>query len=352
MSGPGRRLSDHEEARGAGLFAAGKSEREVADVLGCSPSSAHRLRLRLDAAGSEPEETTVTEHNEDQDEAELTELAKQHDAQARTVQGLEEREAVSRSAAASLEAEHLAGLAEGRSDPELRQRHENAAKDAGDWAKGAELARGKLAAIDQQITAVLARRADRQLRADLAEAVAERDVVLAAVGARQRAAVTAVRTAAEDFTAAFADELAALARVDELAALIALGGPVPDVPPPESTGLWVSADYVAGQPVALMRAISEARAGNAATVARQLGEAFGWLPPDPAELAAERARVLALRAGQLQPGPPPSVDLDPRFGASYSVSRDGTPLRAPDPERPRPQQVVRPGSLGFQPWPG
>ena len=292
------------------------------------------------------------------DAAELTELRKQHDAQAATVRGLEEREAVSRSAAASLEADHLAGLAEGRSDPELRQRHENAAKDAADWAKGAELARGKLAAIGQQIEAVRQRITIAALGAELAEAIAARDAVLARTGERQRQAVTAVRAAAEEFTAALADELAAVRRVDQLAAQIGLGGPMPAVPPAQGTALWVPSEFVAGEPVHLARALSAARKGDVTRVAAELGEANGWLPPDPSVIAAERERVLALRAQQApQPARPvqPQPVMDPRFGASYGVDEHGHPLPPPSPaelERRRNPAPAGPvGWLGGQPWP-
>jgi hypothetical protein len=45
--GPERRLTEAEEARGAAMFAGDATETEVAEALGCSRSSAHRLRERL-----------------------------------------------------------------------------------------------------------------------------------------------------------------------------------------------------------------------------------------------------------------------------------------------------------------
>lgn len=44
----GRRLTPEEEKTGLYLYAAGASEREVAEALSCSASTAHRLRERLE----------------------------------------------------------------------------------------------------------------------------------------------------------------------------------------------------------------------------------------------------------------------------------------------------------------
>lgn len=371
-AGPGRRLTDAEEQQAAELFAAGQSTRAVAAALGIGNGTAARLKQRLAArsasAGTSPEDT-VTEHDEHQDDPGddgLAALQLERDAQAEHVEGLRQREAVSRQAAAELDAERLRGLADGIADPALRQRIANAQADAADWSTAAELAQAKLAGIDEQIAAVEARRELTAMRAELAAAVAGRDAVCAATGERQRICVQAVRAAAEGFCLAMADEREAIERAEQLAVTVAarsaaLGEPAPVVPPAVSTGLWVSPESGWGPPVALLRAINQAREGHAQAVAVQLGEAFGYLPPDPAELAAERDRMLAMAAERDRAeqehrqhlAPQPQVrHLPEHLGASVSVDAAGNPLRPPDPDRPRPQQVVRPGALGFQPWPG
>lgn len=373
MSGPGKRLNAEEEARGAQMFGRGASERDVAEALGCSASTAHRLRERLarEAAPAAPADSEASGQAppgvpgapepagapEAAEDAELAGLQRQRAEQADVVEGLEQREATSREAMATLDAERSAALAEGHADVSLRERFKNATEDAEDWAKGAALAREKLAGIDRQIQVVL----DRQQRArelvELATLVEARDAVLAATGERQRSAVLAVRAAAEDFTAALAEERDAVRRVDELAGRIALGGPAPGVPAPVSTALSVSVDYVAAQPTALLRAVSEARAGNVTAVARQLGECNGWLPPSAELIEAERDRVLALRAQQPPAeAPGPVVHMPEGWGASVSVDQHGNPLRPPAP-RPADAYPGTPagqpaGWLGGQPWPG
>jgi transposase len=368
-SGAGRRLTPDEERRGAELFAQGLSTRQVAAQLGVGNGTAARLRRRLAeraASRSEPEETTtmpghdasqieITALPDPDDAAELSALTAQREDQAAEVEKYVSRAEASMHAVAELEAERMHGLAEGREVQGLRERRRNADDDARDFADAAKLAHGRLEETDRQIQAVLARQADRQLRAELAEAVAERDAVLAAVGERQRSAVLAVAAAAADFTAALADELAVLSRVDQLAARIALGGPVPAVPPPVSTSIGALYDAVAREPLALARAVSEARAGRVAAVAEQLGICNGWLPVSPAELAAERERMLALRAPQPQPAASRPVQMDPRFGASYGVDEHGNALPPPSPaeleRRSQPAPAGPGGWLGGQPWP-
>jgi len=354
-SGPGRRLTEAEEARAVEMYQANASTRAVAKELEISRSSAQQLRLRLQREGrltvaeagtadadTETEDTTVTEHGDQADEAELTELRKQHDTQTAVVRGLEERESVSRSAMTTLEAEHLAGLAEGRSDPELRQRYENAGKDAADWAKGAELARGKLASIGRQIEAVQERTEFGRLCEQLAEADAED------------------RAAAESFVAAGTRTREAAARKQELLAAVTamsarVGKPVPVLEPVQSTALWVSSDYVAGQPVHLMRALSAARQGlPIEKVCAELGEAAGWLPPpppSPEEVAAWQARQAEMAQQQHAPRPLANPVLRPGDEASVGVDQHGNPVRW-RPVPPHPLDSYRaPMSVGFPPLP-
>jgi hypothetical protein len=250
------------------------------------------------AADASPLEMTALPAPDDE-----AELGKLHDAQASTVRGLEEREAASRTAMATLDAERTAELAEGRADVGLRERYKNASEDAADWSTAAGLARGKLAAIGEQIAAVQQRIMIAALGVELAEAIKDRDAVLAKTGDRQRQAVTAVKAAAEEFCQVLADERAAVAKVEQLAMQIALGGPMPAVPPAVSTALQTPPDV--NPPLPFMQAMWASGQGEVKRVAVLLGEVFGSLPPDPAALAAERDRVLALRAALVQPPAPP-----------------------------------------------
>jgi hypothetical protein len=95
------------------------------------------------------------------------------------------------------------------------------------------------------------------------------------------------------------------------------------VPAAESTVLWV-ADAPGGAPLALTRAVNEARKGDVPAVAVRLAEAFGWLPPAPLtaeEVAAWQARQAELARQQPQPGAPwtrpdtSSVDVDAQGNA-------------------------------------
>jgi len=353
-SGPGRRLSPEEETRGAQLFADGLSTRAVAAELGVGNGTAARLRQRLAARSGapdgKPEETAVTEHEEhpagSSMEAALAELDERlaalqppRDKQADIVGGLEEREAVSRSAMAALDAEKLAALSEGRADVGLRERYRNACDDAEDWAKAAALAREKLAALDEGIAAIAGRRDLVLLISDWRSAH-ERHAELAAVtGARQRSAVLAVRDAAVEFVAAGAEEQAAAERAAELARAVAeraqrLGVPVSPLPPVQSTAVVAPHDAMSGPQLALGRAFHQARVPDIPAVAVLLGECNGWLPPLPPtpeeqsaadaaarELAAYRqAELERLQAGQRGEPVPPGWD------GSVGLDANGQPL--------------------------
>jgi hypothetical protein len=380
-SGAGRRLTPEEERRGGELFAEGKSEREVAAELHVGRGTAHRLRERLAeraAAGSEPEETTtVTEHDEHQaaapgplemtalqgptaeeDAAELDRLTVLRGDLADEVVKHEGRAAASAQALAALEAERSELLAADRDAQPLRPRLRDAADDQRDELDKAGIARGRLAEVVRQILAVEARQADRAMRADLAAAITERDRILAGIGTRQRAAILAVKMAAEDMCAASAEDRAAQQRVEQLAAAVtanaaALGLAAPVVPLAVSTWLQVPAGVEA--PLPFRQMMWSAQEGQAQRVALRLAENFGWLPPDPAVIEADRERWLAMRAQQpvTLPAPPSEVVMDPRYGASYGIDEHGRPLPAPDPERRR-QAAEAPsaaGWLGGQPWP-
>lgn len=370
-------MSPEQEQQVAAALTQGLSERETARQVGVSPTAVHRVRERLaqrPEASPEPEETTVTDHDDDQAAAagplEMTaaqpeqladgdllgQLRAGRQEVADAVAVHEERAAVSRSAVAQLEAERIEALAAGRDAQALRTRRRDAEDDARDSADAAGLARGRLAEFDRQIAVVVARQELAVMRVQLAEAVTERDALCAGVGERQRRAVVAVHEAAVDFVATFAEPQAAAQRVDELAAAVAghaqqLGEPGPVVTLAPSTAISAPADsYGAG--LALNRARSEAAIGRTEQVAIRLAETFGWLPPappTPEEIAAWQARMAQMTASA--PVAQGSVPHPEHWPAAVSLDAAGTPLAPPDPQRKRPQQVVRPGSLGFQSFP-
>ena len=371
-AGPGKRLTEAQEARGAEMFSAGASERDVAEALGCSASTAHRLRERLqNAAPAVPAATVPAELGEpdatvapepDETAQALTALYAQRAGQAEVIEGLEQREATSLTAMSELKHQQLGELAEGRADVGLRERHKNAAEDAADWHTAADLARDKLRLIDMQIADLEARRALGAMRAELAAAVEARDAACAATGERQRAAVLAVRDAAAEFVQVVADEQAAVSRAADLAAAVTaaavhLGEPVPEVPAVASTALWLHPDAAnTGGALALARAINRAREGNVQDTAVQLATAFGWLPPDPAQIAAERERLLAMRAPE--PEPEPRQPWTRPGTSSVPLDRDGNELppwmtaRPPHPSDAYPGTPAPTGWLGGVPWHG
>ena len=385
-SGPGRRLTGAEEERAAVLYRGGASTRDVARELAISNSSAQRVRVRLRDAGrltplpaetpssevvkrEDPGESTVTEHDDQaaplemtalpapDDAAELEKLTGQREELVAEVAKHEGRAEACRLALVQIEAERSQRLAEDIDAQDLRPRLRDAADDQRDELEKAGLVRGRLAQVDAAIVAVQERITIAALGAELAEAIKDRDAVLAKTGDRQRQAVTAVKAAAEEFCQVLADERAAVTRVEQLAMQIALGGPMPDVPPAVSTALQTPPDV--NPPLPFQQAMWAAGLGETKRVAVLLGEVFGWLPPDPAVLAAERDRVLALRAALVQPPAPPqppAVHMDPRFGASHGVDEHGNALPPPTPaelERRGYPAPARPaGWLGGQPWPG
>jgi hypothetical protein len=127
-----------------------------------------------------------------------------------------------------------------------------------------------------------------------------------------------------------------------------LGEPGAAVPPAPSTRL-VAQGGVGGE-LALTRAMHQAERGDVAAVARQLGEANGWLPPGPPteeeqermrQLFADRGRQLAEQKSAPGPGdgsqartadldhtgreiwprPPHPLDV---YGQGYANTRGGS----------------------------
>jgi len=175
-----RRLTDAEEQRGADLFAAGRSEREVATALGISASTAHRLRERLQQSAAGGLEITsvrralgsevilthpgLAEIDADLRDTELAAiraellngLAEQRDEQAAVLESWQARAAASQGAIAALDAERLELLAAGQDAAPLRARRADAVADLADASKAGEFAAARLAETDAQIAAVRA----------------------------------------------------------------------------------------------------------------------------------------------------------------------------------------------------
>jgi hypothetical protein len=327
-----RRLTEAEERRGSEMYAAGATETEVADALGISRSTAHRLRERLHAAGvevvdlmgGEPKDdapipgmtpmpaeigTGVVLHHPELGAADaaaeraqrLADLHERRGELSERLADLEERAAASRRALSGLDAERVTLLADGNDAAPLRPRVQSARDDLADWETSAGMVRQQIAECEVRIAEVQAAEQLAELRVQLAEAVVERDVAVRATGGRMEAAVLAVRDAAVEFTAALNEEREARDRAEQLAAQVAgvaheLGQPGPDVPgEPQSTALFIPEHYLAGGPgLALARAVqlvSSQRLDAAKAVAAQLAEAFGWLPPTREEHAAEQLRM-------------------------------------------------------------
>jgi hypothetical protein len=367
-------MTPEQARRGAEMFAAGSTEREVADELGCSPSSAHRLRERL-ADDRETRETAVSDQDGHQDDATavasaedevdaagrretLLQLGEMREDAAGQLADLEARAAASRGALAALDAERVKLLFEGKDAAQLRPRMQSARDDLADWETSAGFARQNIAAIDQRIAEVQAVEQLAEMRVQLAAAVAERDAELARTGARMRAAVTAVHDAADEFVNALADEQAVTDRVERLeqavaSAAVHLGQSAPVVAPPEGTGLWIE-PTTNGPGLALLQAVNAARVGHVQLVAERLGTAFGYLPPTREENAANLEEMLRRRAEQ---------DRVMRAGAqgepwtrgdtsSYDVDQNGREIRYNPGHRPPVAPHPRDAYLGFTPRTG
>lgn len=341
-------MTPDQEARGAELYAAGRSEREVAAEIGCSASAAHRLKERLTAAQDEAPSTPQHAASPDDSDplaAAFASASRAREQLAAQLQVYEERAESSRQARAELEAERLQLLDAGQDAAPLRPRIASAVMDLDDSETSAGLVRQRLAELDRQLADVTARQELARMRRELAAAVPDRDAVFARTGDRMRAAIAAVKAAAEEFTAALTGEQAAGERTSQLARAVAvsaqaLGEAGPTVPLPVSTAIYGDPGAYGGAPLALYRAVNEARAGNAMRVAVHLAEMFGQLPPSPEELAAEAERMRQWRTPQPVPqrGQPwtrpdvTSVDVDEQGREVYRPAYRPHPLdsyRAP-----------------------
>lgn len=293
-------MTPEEEQLGAKLFDEGKSEREVAAELDISPSSANRLKKRLQAK----QETDPEQHDEavlqaaDEvitDEA-MALLEADRDRLAGQLEAFQARAQASWSAKQTLEQERDQLLLDTGDASGVDQRLEDADRDLRKWVRGAELITPQLAEVTGRIGRLNVSRELASLRAELDAAVTVRDEVHSRSGDRQRAAVAAVRAAAEDFCAVAAEERTTADRVASLASAMTqramqLGEAAPAIPEPQQTGLTARVDAL-GPEQALVRALTQARSGDVAGVARQLGEMNGQLPTEPSAEELERWRQM------------------------------------------------------------
>jgi chromosome segregation ATPase len=291
-------MTPEQEARGAEMFASGASERQVAAELGVGAASAHRLRERL-AAQAEPSAALNAEPTD-------AELATVRDEIAAALEAQQARAQASTQAVQDLERQQTDRLAAGLDAADLRPRLRDARDDLADWARSIALLRERLAEVDRRAGAIRMRQDLASLRAELDAAIAERAGVCARSGERQRAALAAVKAAAEEFCAVSADEVTAQERVTRLAARVTelamqAGEPGADVPSAASTALGVSG-HMSGPGLALSLVLNYARNGDVVAVAEQLGAASMWTPPAPpsAEEAERWQRMTEGRQAELE----------------------------------------------------
>jgi hypothetical protein len=374
LGGPRRRLTPEQEQRAAQLFAAGKTERQVAAALHVGRGTANRLRHRLDAVeggegasidapaaapdpdggegaardaapggaiqppdgGQDPPDVTGTE-----DEAEAAESLSALRAEAERLtaqhQALLEQAQAARERVEDIDGKRLEAIGSGGDTARFASQRAQLEADHARLTGDASVVAGWLAGCEADIARREARGQLAVRRRELAAAVKARQAVYAKSGPRQRAAVLAVAAAAADFTAVPADEAAADGKVTEahhaVAALCRELGeaadPAPAQPPSAQLGI-MPAESRSGPGLSLLRALNMARAGNAALVARELGWTFGWLPPLREEREATAGpQVAGVAVGGPQPGRAP--DQPPWIPHTVGLDERGNPVVPPDP---------------------
>jgi hypothetical protein len=322
---PGRRLTEAEEARGAELFAAGLSERDVAAELGCSNSSAHRLRLRLEAApdgaqdapdardeGSRFELTerrtpwpegvdviTMRGIPRDGDDGEqdepppneadakaaaarvvaLRELGVKRDELAEIVANHAARAQASREAIAALDRERLELLAASQDAAPLRPRRADAEADLADSNTAAALIAPQLAEVEAMIAGVHQEEFLAAQQAERARAVARGTMLAPKASAALRAAVTGDGT-----VRALADLGSQLAQAEAVAERSWDDEIVPPVLPGHPRDDWHRVVYD------LWRA---ARRGDVPACQSVVPRCVPWQDRDPGEMERMRAEVAA-----------------------------------------------------------
>ena len=384
--GPGRRLSDDEEERGAALYADGATTRAVARELAISRSSAQRLRVRLAEAGrlapavGDGDAADGDDGPADAIDAELAAMAS-GDTAAELAAVTGQREALAArlnavaadhfAALADLEAAQLARAAviEADGDPSAQRSAIHDARDRIEEAEaGAASLMAKIAEADERVAVAAARHAERLAADELAAAVAAAEVTCERAAAVMRESIAAYADLgpAGEFMNAVLDDAEAMARV--AAAAAAAGVPVPDSP---SGRLRVPAAHGA-QGGYLLRAISAGLDRDPAAVHMALAGVAGWQPPDPqecaaldAETAAEAeaeaaARAAAKRAADERAFLAMAADVErlnalgqanrahvaaaqPLPAEDVHIGRDGLPIRVPV-SRQQPPWAPSPGT--------
>jgi len=367
--GPGRRLTPEEEARGAAMFAAGASDRQVADALGIGTGTANRLRHRAGAPVS-PEEPAAPGPRDDGQAGELARLRELREAQAEAVRTFAERAAAQRLAVEQLDAERLAAIDEGRDAAPLRPRMRDARADLEDSEVSAALAHQRLRATDAEITRIGAERDAAAAEAQLEAAVAEGMALAAGGGAVLRSASDAVAAAAASLVAFRRDVAAAQDRIRSAwqaataagragAAMPVLPDAALPAPVPGMTDAGLEALAAAWAQAGIVAAGgSQFSTATPLTVAGQLarsGGAYGRLAAAEAARPAEEARARRLaahRAAELaqlmarQAAGPGVVNLPPGARPLAAVGLDNGRPVPPDPP------LLRPGDhpAEYMPW--
>lgn len=306
--GPGRRLSEAEEARGAEMFAGGAPEREVAAELGISASTAHRLRERLQQAAGAADDAGdgagplvgsvfrmrllpdggavivdpaagVAEEVEDAMRGEvLAQLRQARDDAAAVVADLEARAEASRQAIAALDAERLELLAAGRDAAPLRPRRADAAADLADAETAIGMARQPVAEAEARVAD-----AEAEIAAAEAERIRREAVRLCARLAPRASAALRAAVLGDGTVRALADLGSQLAQAEAVAGRSWEDGIVPPVLP-GARDEWRHSVYDLWQ---------VARRGDVATCQAVIPRCVPWQDRDPEEFARMHADAQA-----------------------------------------------------------
>lgn len=314
---PGRRLTDDEERRGAELFAAGRSEREVARELGVGVSTAHRLKERLKAAESAAEGSGGAETDEELsarlagsvihmrmlpgdrvdlvDPADdlagevedairgelLDQLGQRREELAALVADHQGRQQASRDAIAALDAERLELIAAGKDAAPLRPRRRDAEDDLADSGTAEQIAAAQLAQVDARIAEVRQEQADvdRKREQDRAAALGARLAPQAAQALREAVTGDVPVRALAELGARLAQAETVCGQSWDTAVMPPLNpglGPVGDPWHRAVSGLWQAA-----------------RRGDVEACQRAVPACVPWQDRDPAEMDRIRADVQA-----------------------------------------------------------
>lgn len=323
-------MTPEQEKRGAELFGAGASEREVAAELDIGASSAHRLKLRIEAqqeAEPKPEqhgEAVLQAADEVLTDETVTLLEVERDRLAGQLLAFQERAQASWSARQTLEQERDELLLDTGDASGVDQRLEDADRDLRKWVRGAELITPQLAEVNARIGQLTGYRDLAARRAELTAAASEHVGLAAGVGDVQRECVAAVAASAEKFVAVVTGEAAARTRLSQLTFAVnqleqSLGEPLTSVPESPPTTLSVPpVTAMPGQPAGgLLQAVMAAPLGDVKAVAAGLGLACGYLPPGPPteeeqerfrQFAAAKEKELAELRERSKAGPQPIAD--------------------------------------------